>query len=579
MKGWLLDVYPAGGEEMVICLKGEDGKTRLFRDSYTPEFYVCGSSEKLEELEDELAKWDNVKSWSYEEKRVRLRDLDRSNVIRVECMSMKNPRNLAKRIARFGNYRDYELYNVDIPYAQNYLHEKNLFPLARVELEDLIELKFRLLDSATATDYGLPDLKKARVKVEPDTSGPSRGFDDPIGKITVSMNGTEKEIGGLDGREKILRLVSVVREEDPDIILTKGGDSWDLPYLAHRAEVNDISDHVILGRKPEAIKEKGRDGTSFFSYGRVYYKPPPHYLRGRIHIDTENSFVHGECGVQGLIELARITRTPLQKTARSSIGSAMTNLQLYWARENDVLIPWRKSEPEDFKTANKLLKADRGGFIHTPEIGLHENVGEIDFSSFYPKMMEKYNISPETVLCDCCPRSEKRVPELDYNICEKRKGLIPQVLKPVLEKRQEYKKLSGKSRENVLRKAYNQRQEALKWILVTCFGYLGYRNARFGRIEAHEAVTSFARNKLKKASRIAEKNGYRVIHGIVDSLWVKRNKPTEGGLDTLCKKIENETGLPIDVEGKYRCWSSPQGEARVEHRWQTGTMACSKTVN
>ncbi|KXA94179.1 hypothetical protein AKJ36_03345 [candidate division MSBL1 archaeon SCGC-AAA259I07] len=89
MKGWLLDVYPTSGEEMVICLKGEDGKTRLFRDSFTPEFYVCGSSEKLEGLEKELNNWDAVKSWSYEEKRVRLRDLDRSNVIRVECRSME----------------------------------------------------------------------------------------------------------------------------------------------------------------------------------------------------------------------------------------------------------------------------------------------------------------------------------------------------------------------------------------------------------------------------------------------------------------------------------------------------------
>ena len=28
---------------------------------------------------------------------------------------------------------------------------------------------------------------------------------------------------------------------------------------------------------------------------------------------------------------------------------------------------------------------------------------------------------------------------------------------------------------------YKQRQTALKWMLVTCFGYLGYKNARFGK--------------------------------------------------------------------------------------------------
>ena len=29
--------------------------------------------------------------------------------------------------------------------------------------------------------------------------------------------------------------------------------------------------------------------------------------------------------------------------------------------------------------------------------------------------------------------------------------------------------------------------------LVTCFGYTGYKNARFGRIKAHEAICAWAR--------------------------------------------------------------------------------------
>ena len=45
-------------------------------------------------------------------------------------------------------------------------------------------------------------------------------------------------------------------------------------------------------------------------------------------------------------------------------------------------------------------------------------------------------------------------------------------------------------------------------MLVTCFGYLGYRNARFGRIEAHEAVTAFGREKLLTAKEICEENGF-----------------------------------------------------------------------
>jgi DNA polymerase-2 len=51
-------------------------------------------------------------------------------------------------------------------------------------------------------------------------------------------------------------------------------------------------------------------------------------------------------------------------------------------------------------------------------------------------------------------------------------------------------------------------------MLVTCFGYLGYKNARFGKIEAHEAVTAYGRDKLLCAKEIFEAAGFTVLHGL-----------------------------------------------------------------
>ena len=59
-------------------------------------------------------------------------------------------------------------------------------------------------------------------------------------------------------------------------------------------------------------------------------------------------------------------------------------------------------------------------------------------------------------------------------------------------------------------------------MLVTCFGYLGYKNARFGRIEAHEAVTAYGRDKLLCAKEIFEAAGFTVLHGLTDCLWVQK---------------------------------------------------------
>lgn len=66
-----------------------------------------------------------------------------------------------------------------------------------------------------------------------------------------------------------------------------------------------------------------------------------------------------------------------------------------------------------------------------------------------------------------------------------------------------------------------ERAEAIKWILVASFGYLGYRNSKFGKIEAYELVTYYARKTLRRALEIAQEIGIEVLHGIVDSLVIR----------------------------------------------------------
>ena len=104
----------------------------------------------------------------------------------------------------------------------------------------------------------------------------------------------------------------------------------------------------------------------------------------------------------GLVQIARIGRMPLQQAARSSPGTLITSMQLAQALADGILIPWRKAEPEHFKTAGELLTIDKGGLSFMPPIGLHTRVAEVDFASMYPTIMAIHNISPETVNCPCC---------------------------------------------------------------------------------------------------------------------------------------------------------------------------------
>ncbi len=357
--------------------------------------------------------------------------------------------------------------------------------------------------------------------------------------------------GGTEA-DKLLKLVAAVREFDPDIILTNGGDSYLFAYLLERAKLNNILDKFSLSRDNTPFLPKPTTGRSFFSYGRVFYKAPTMRLFGRIHIDGTNTFILKESSFQGMFEIARTCRVPLHTASRSSIGSSMSSLQFYQAFKDDILLPRNKSIPEAFKTAYELLVADRGGFVYEPRVGIHDDVGEVDFSSMYPALMVNNNISAETVLCECCPNSKLRIPELNYNICEKREGVVPKSLRLILNKRLTYKRLKEETKDLLLREIYDNRQVALKWILVTCFGYLGYRNSKFGTVDGHIGVCAFGRDALLKSSRTAEEEGFEVVHGIVDSLWLKKKGATVDDYRAFCRRISDEVRVALNFEGKYK---------------------------
>jgi len=480
-------------------------------------------------------------------------DDQKSKVLEITLHDCYERLDFARKVLRLGGYKQFRLHTVDVPDAQLYLFEKDLFPLAFVGVAvQGKRLAYWLLDSVEKIDYTLPPLRLLKLKVEIAKKKFIPSFNDEIKNITIQSNSREIIIDEGSEKQKILNMVQAVQKEDPDIVLTESGDSFLFPYLVQRAHVNNVSNRLILGREAIPLRaEKGR-GTSFFSYGRVYFKSAMQRLYGRIHIDSRNTFIYSSSDLQGLVEVSRTCRVPLHRAARASIGSIMSSLQLYQAVKDDILIPWKKSQPESYKSGWELLIADRGGFIFEPKVGLHDHVVEVDFASMFPTLMATRNISAETIKCKCCPNSSLKVPELGYNVCQKREGIVPKTLWLILRKRALYKDLRNETEDSDLKEIYDQRQGALKWILVTCFGYLGYKNSRFGKVDAHIAVCAFARDTLLKTVRTAEECGFEVVHGIVDSLWLKKEDTELRDYAVLCGAVSREVGVQLNIEGRYR---------------------------
>jgi DNA polymerase, archaea type len=553
IRGWIFDVYPADEGEVAVWVISETGERIRLIDTFRPNIYVSGPKADLERLMGKLYRSWDIASWCFTQKYAKPTDMEKSCVLQLTLKDYRKAPKLTREILDIGNYLMYEVNNADLHTDRAYFFSKNLFPLAFVEIErHCDELAYTLLDDVASTEYAVPPLKTLKLQVDIAKSGKIPQFTDSIGRIQLNQQETEITIETKDEAEAIKKLAQSVEELDPDFILTSGGDTYLFPYLVRRASENHMLDRLILSRDPTPLAGKTATGKTYFSYGRTFYRANPQRLYGRVHVDSSNTFVLSEADFDGLIEVARTCRVPLHTSARNSIGSSMTSLQLYEAIQSDMLIPRNKSIPEAFKSANQLLIGDRGGFVFEPKVGAHDNIGEVDFSSMYPMIMSNNNISAETVLCKCCPDSPIRIPDLDYHICTKRRGIVAKATELVVKKRLYYKKMKDQSSDLKLREIYDKRQIALKWILVTCFGYLGFKNSKFGTVDGHIGVCAFGREALLNAAHTAEDEGYEVVHGIVDSLWLKKPGATNEDFEMLCKKISEQSKIPLHFEGKYK---------------------------
>jgi DNA polymerase elongation subunit (family B) len=542
--GWLFDAY-ATEKGITVWVVDGDGKKYRTHYHFHPVFYLNLTKDEehfLDSMRKELPSEISLC-------RVEKRDLYSRVMIRVLEVSVNNPLIFQKTVyALSKHFNFYKFYGADIKVMQLFYYITQLFPLAygEYEIENDVLIRWSLMDSYDAIQYTVPELSV--MTLTPSMKLFSPKYQRSL-EIEIGIDGTTRVLQQNDPRELIEQINYYLAHYDPDIILTEYGDSALLPLLSSFAEQYHLP--LQLNRDSDARYYTTKT-QSYFSYGSMVHRDGVFELAGRWHIDRENSFIVGEADLEGLYDLSRMSQIGVQHQARTSIGSALSSMQISWAYRNNVLVPYKRPIKESFKTLSTLLKSDRGGLHFMPPKGYHEQVAELDFASMYPTLMQNHNISSETIDCVCCADSKLHVPELGYRLCEKHKGFVPETLKPILAKREQYKELKRAAKTEALKKKYDRMQAGLKWILVTCFGYLGFKKSRMGRIEAHEAVNAFAREGLLRAKEIAEAQGFTLIHAIVDCVWLKKKDATREEYEALAEEIGKEVGVKISLEGIYQ---------------------------
>jgi len=489
-----------------------DGAVWTRVEEYTPTFYVGrghGDDSSLDDAADVLAQFPAVAQVRSEQWRPGFRH-DETDVVRVDVTDIDEISRLARWLHEWGKPGEYRCFNVDFSREFRYCLERDRDPTPA------------------------HDLSTMRIE------GRAYEFDeDELPDLTV--NGTAV---GRSPEHALPRIDELLDQHDPDVLVV---DSAELLAELH-ALADRVGYDIQLGRRPGFQQLAG--ASTYTSYGRVGNSPARYNVPGRAIIDRSNTFFYGESNLAGCLDLVEKSRKPLQELAWASIGNVLTAIQIQEALSRGVLVPWRAWRSEKFKSMRQLHDADRGGFTFAPDVGVHDDVHELDFSSLYPNIICTRNISPEKIRCEC-HREREDVPGLGYSICDE-PGYLPEVLQPLIGERDAIKAEIRETTDEDRCAELEDQSAAIKWILVSCFGYQGFNNAKFGRIECHEAINAFAREILLDAKAALEAGGWRVVHGIVDSIWVTpRDGEDQRPLEELAAEITDQVRIRLEYEAAY----------------------------
>jgi DNA polymerase I len=360
-----------------------------------------------------------------------------------------------------------------------------------------------------------------------------------------------------DEYDLLAQFISIVRDYNPDILAGYNSNEFDFPYLQERCRQNHVEARVgrdnnswyirkIVSRTDVSIT--GRVVVDLLPIIRTSYSLKQYTLRNAAaellkmeKYDVDPKEIEGlwsESG-EGLrrfisysrrdavlalhmlldlrlmdkyIALSRASGSLLQDVVNGGQSGMVENLLMRRFRERGRVVPPKPdAEISDERyVENEGLK---GGAVLVPEKGLVENVVILDYKSLYPTIMMAHNLCYTTVLTPGSPDVDSGVTKIitapsggRFVSPQVSPGIMPAVLRELLEERTATKNLMKKAGEDE-RRFLDAKQNAMKILLNSFYGYSGYARARLYSLALANAVTSFGRENILRTQKIIDEIG------------------------------------------------------------------------
>ena len=163
-----------------------------------------------------------------------------------------------------------------------------------------------------------------------------------------------------------------------------------------------------------------------------------------------------------------------------------------------------------------------GGAVFDPITGVRENVIVLDLKSLYPMCMVTINASPETkVDADTYDEDMYQAPN-GTRFRKEPDGVIREMVKELLAEREQKKSLrDDHDPKEQAYEQYDRQQQAVKVIMNSLYGVLGWDRFRLYDREMGAAVTATGREVIEYTEEIVNDHGHEVIYGDTDSVMLE----------------------------------------------------------
>jgi DNA polymerase, archaea type len=495
-RGWLLDPY-IRGKYTHLWIKTVEGEPVHLIERHRPHFIAQPQPGfNVDDLRFLLEEHNLIHSAKLVD---RYPDLKRDHLERVVEIRVDSASCLDKVIGYTRNLREVrEIYDVGLSPIQWYLIEKGIAPtgLCEFQAENQTLKSIRTIEGDGIEP---PPFRVLLIKL------PGYGIIKSVDILRADGNLLER----LEGDEATVlgRIEELLQIEDPDVIVLD--DNTTIKWISQRASQHGLS--LGFGRETE------------LTHGRI--------------ILGYHSWL--DMGLAGLQERSLFTLAPMGVSSDWEAGKTIDSRQCYEAYKQRILVPEMKGGYVSTMSAWDMVKRDRGGMLLTPQVGLHENVGCIDFESMFPSIVSRRNVSYETVT--------------ENGIDMSKPGFMTSFTGPTLERRFRFKQMKRQLAKGSREWQWcEERQASLKLMLVVIYGYSGCYANRFANVQVFQEINRQARQALVKGLNIALSRGYEVVYGNTDALYTKKPGASAADYESLAAEVAEATGLPIKLDKHFK---------------------------